>query len=331
MAKYCSECGKELTENANFCENCGSPQNMVSPSNVSANKKKKGMPTLTIVIIVILCSIFYSNIRSDSSDNSYSNSDKKVLQDNIKSSFSKQTIYEGHNVVMKLIGSENTTTGIKINFYIENNSNLNLSFNAHSYGINGIMTRNNIFDMNTEVASGKKANATLTIKNSILKDYGIDYIKYIDILFWAYDNDEMFKSFETNIITIKSDKYDDKNSWIKGKEIYNKNGIKVDYLSINRDKIKYVVTNTSGNNLDLTFEGISINDYTISETDFDLYDVQVLNNNQIVFEINVKDDFKKDNNISRIDKVDFYLSYTENDDYHTHKTKNMTTNILNKE
>ena len=147
------------------------------------------------------------------------------------------------------------------------------------------------------------------------------------MLFRSYDNDKMFKSFETNTITIKSDKYDDVNSWIAGEKIYNKNGIKVDYLSIDDDKIKYVVTNTTGNNLDLTFEGISINNYTVSDIDFDLFNEQVLNNNQIVFEINVKDDFKKKNNITKINKVDFYLRYTENDDYRSHVTENMTTNI----
>ena len=327
MAKYCSKCGKEVNEKSKFCEGCGAPQNVVQTSNVNTNQKKKGMPSWAIVLIVIFGLAIFGSIGGNSSDNSNSNLGKKVSPNNVKVTFSEQTIYEGHDVVMKVTGSENTSSGVKLNIYVENNSNLNLNFNAHSYGVNGIMTRNNIYDMRTEVASGKKANTTLTIKNSTLKEYGIDYIKYIDILFWAYDNDKMFKSFETNTITIKSDKYDDKNSWMEGKEIYNKSGIKVDYLSINGDKIKYVVTNTTGNNLDLTFEGISINDYTVSDTDFDLFNEQVLNNNQIIFEINVKNDFKKENNIDKINKVDFYLSYKENDDYHTHKTENMTTNI----
>lgn len=55
--------------------------------------------------------------------------------------------------------------------------------------------------------------------------------------------------------------------------------------------------------------------------------LRVLNNNQIIFEINVKNDFKKKNNVDKINKMDFYLSYKENDDYQTHKTENMTSNI----
>ena len=55
--------------------------------------------------------------------------------------------------------------------------------------------------------------------------------------------------------------------------------------------------------------------------------LRVLNNNQIIFEINVKNDFKKKNNVDKINKMDFYLSYKENDDYQTRKTENMTSNI----
>lgn len=279
------------------------------------------------MFLLVLCGILYLIFALGSSSSSQYERQSQKNVETVKVAFAEQIIYNNRNVIMKVTGSENTSSGTKINFYIENNSNLNLSFNAHSYGVNGIMTRNNIYDMRTEVAAGKKANTSLLIKNSILNEYNINCIKYVDILFWAYDNDKMFKSFETNVIRIKSDKYDDYTSIISGTEVYNKNGIKIDYLSINNDSIKYVVTNTTGNNLDVTFEGISINDYTVSDTDFDLYDEQILNNNQSVFEIKVKNDFKTKNNIQSVNKVDFYLSYTENDDYKTHKTDNVTTII----
>lgn len=279
------------------------------------------------VFLLILFGFFYFFCALGSSSSNKFEKVSQIYKDHPKVTFSKETIYENNSVIMKVTGSENTSEGTKINFYIENNSNLNLSFCAHSYGVNGIMTRNNIYDMRTEVASGKKANTSLLIENSLLTDYDIDYIKYVDILFWAYDNDKSIKSFETNVIRIKSDKYDEYSSWLSGKEVYNKNKIKIDYLSTDNDKIKYVVTNTTGNNLVITFNGISINDYTVSGTDFDLYDEQILNNNQCVFEINVKNDFKTQNNIKSITKVDFYLSYRENTDYTTHKTENITTII----
>lgn len=57
MAKYCTNCGKELNENAELCLNCGvfvknSTNNNVSTNN-EINKKKKGLPTWAIVLIVV--------------------------------------------------------------------------------------------------------------------------------------------------------------------------------------------------------------------------------------------------------------------------------------
>ena len=162
------------------------------------------------------------------------------------------------------------------------------------------------------VAAGKKDDRSLAIHNEFFSIYDIDCIKYFDILFWVYDTDNMLNSFETNVIRIKSDKYDDSISRIFGTEVYNKNGIKIDFLSNNYSGLEYVVTNTTGNNLDATFEGISINDYTVSDTDLYLSDGQILNDNQRVFIIDVKNEFKTKNNIQSVNKVDFYLSYSEN-------------------
>lgn len=318
MTKPCKHCKNQIPVKASKCMYCGKSQGMPG----------WGVALVIIVLVFAFLSSFFENF-DEFSDGLSDFSNEDETYEIVKSKFDEQIIYEGHGVVMKLIGSKTTSNGTELNIYIENNSNLNLGFNAHSYGVNGIMTRNNIYDMDTDVAAGKKANATLTIENSTLRELGVNCIKYIDILFWAYDNDKIFKLFATNVIKIKSDKYDEKNSWISGKEIYNSKGIRVDYLAIDDEEIKYVVTNTSGKNIDITFEGISINDYTISDTDYDLFDEQILNNNQMIFEIEVDEEFLKKNNINKINKVDFYLKYTQNDDYKICKTKNMTTIINN--
>ena len=61
MAKFCTNCGNELPENAAMCVKCGKMVN----ENISTNKntsngndkKKKGLPTWAIVLIVISCVI----------------------------------------------------------------------------------------------------------------------------------------------------------------------------------------------------------------------------------------------------------------------------------
>lgn len=59
MAKFCTNCGNELVDNAAMCVKCGK---MVDGGNSASNnngdnKKKKGLPTWAIVLIVIGCVI----------------------------------------------------------------------------------------------------------------------------------------------------------------------------------------------------------------------------------------------------------------------------------
>lgn len=59
MAKFCTNCGKELDENAVLCLNCGvlldSNQNAIS--NKEKKEKKKSFPTWAIVLIVVFCTV----------------------------------------------------------------------------------------------------------------------------------------------------------------------------------------------------------------------------------------------------------------------------------
>lgn len=83
MAKFCTNCGKELDDNAAMCLNCGViVDNKPSNNTISTKKeKKKGLPTWAIVLIVIGCvfvipiiifiaiGVFAYNIISDSDIN----------------------------------------------------------------------------------------------------------------------------------------------------------------------------------------------------------------------------------------------------------------------
>ena len=55
MAKYCTNCGKELDENVALCLNCGVlvENNTTRKNNNEANQKRKRLPTWVIVIIII--------------------------------------------------------------------------------------------------------------------------------------------------------------------------------------------------------------------------------------------------------------------------------------
>lgn len=63
MAKFCTNCGNQLEENASMCLNCGymvggvsnPASNNSNNLNNSGNVKKKGLPTWAIVLIVVGC------------------------------------------------------------------------------------------------------------------------------------------------------------------------------------------------------------------------------------------------------------------------------------
>lgn len=54
MAKFCTNCGSELPENAAICVNCG---NMIGDSGNNKKEKRKGLPVWAIVLIVVGCII----------------------------------------------------------------------------------------------------------------------------------------------------------------------------------------------------------------------------------------------------------------------------------
>ena len=55
MAKFCSNCGKELNENADICLKCGVLVNNKNNNLSSGINKKKGFPVWAIVLIVVGC------------------------------------------------------------------------------------------------------------------------------------------------------------------------------------------------------------------------------------------------------------------------------------
>ena len=58
MAKFCTNCGNELEENATMCVKCGKMVNENINRNTSnGNTKKRGLPAWAIVLIVVGCVI----------------------------------------------------------------------------------------------------------------------------------------------------------------------------------------------------------------------------------------------------------------------------------
>jgi len=220
-------------------------------------------------------------------------------------------LYKGHDTVIKTTGIDNSD----IAFYFENNSDLNLSFDIHSYAVNGIMAEEDRFVMSTDVVSGKKASNTLSISKSWLRENGISEIKYVDILFWAYDNAKSYKAFESKIVRISANVDKLQSSYEGGDELYNKNGIVVDLLRTGKTSATFAVTNNTDSYFDFDVDNVSVNDWTY-DTGISIYDEQVLPACTGIYTIEIDSDFKETNQISDINTVEFCLNVRPTGDYH---------------
>ena len=259
---------------------------------------------------------------ADNTDTSADATDTVTEESTTEITIPEEVIYSDHDVIITVTGYTQSAFGDQVNFYIENNSSKNYSINAHSYAVNGIMTGNNIYAMDCDVAAGKKANTSFDIPSDF-KELITD-VKYITVLFWAYDEDTLMKDFETEPIQINTNLYDGTKDTYSGDTKYSSNGIQVDLLDASDDCYTYVLTNNTGAYFDFDVENTSINDYTVSSVDYDLYNVQILDDSQLLFQINLDDDFATTNGISKIEKLEFSLKVQPEGDY----TKEWNTDVI---
>ncbi|MDO4445865.1 MAG: DUF4190 domain-containing protein [Bacillota bacterium] len=216
-----------------------------------------------------------------------------------------------------------------IYLHMENKSDLNLGIMAHSIAINGYMIGGNSYGFNAyDIVAGKKANGIERLDEEILEKYGIESFDTLDILFWAYDNDKSYKSFDTNQIHAEIKEGANNLLNISGDNIYKNKGIQVDYIEKSDNTYTFCLTNTTGNYIDFTVEDLTINDYTSSDIDYDLMDVVVLNNCQILFDIIPDDDFLNTNGIKNITSLEFSLNIKPMSEYENEwKTDMIVKNI----
>lgn len=252
-------------------------------------------------------------------------SEPETIQDSEEpTTVAESILFEENDVIIKTNGCEETNSSLNIGIYIENNSNLNLSFNAHAYAINGIMTGNNIYDMDCDVAAGKKANTILEIDKNVMNTLGVKRLKNIDVLFWAYDNDKYFKAFDTNQIFIPTNYNDDTYDCYTGTTVYSDKDVQVDYLGTDNGEYLYAITNSTGTYMSFGVENLSFNDYSDSSFKFSFFDtgiihdlnsVIVLNGCQAIIAIKPDDDFININHIDEITKIEFSLNIRSEENY----------------
>lgn len=127
-----------------------------------------------------------------SEESSETTSDETLGEFNQDATIEETVLYDQDNVVIKATGLNYTNYSVELDVSIENNSDKDLSFVSGSLGyscnsINGYMVNDGY--LNCDVASGKKANDTISFNYDSLMLYGINEVADMEIAFSISDDD----------------------------------------------------------------------------------------------------------------------------------------------
>lgn len=300
----------------------------------NGNKARK---VLIVLIAMLFVTVVFSNseVPSDSLDSISENIDSDLnetvdtVEETKEESVSESTedqevqtteeqtyaLYDGNGIKIDATGFESLKKNETIKLHISNSSNLNLGVAPYAYAINGVMAGGGQYGVGAiDVSSGKEANSVIDFNSSIFEEgffdrYAIDSINNFDILFWAYDNDESFKAFDTGQIHINfAENHTELPKELHGTTVYDQNGIKVDLIEKDGNSFTCCITNNTGKYITYTAENINFDDMSSSDTYYDIYDEYLLNGCSDIFSIEPTQDFLEVNTISDVSKLDFSLN-----------------------
>ncbi len=239
-----------------------------------------------------------------------------VLSTSIPTFAEDFVLYDENGVHVETKGLTESPSKGTIGLYIENNSDLNLGIAPYAYAINGIMAGGDQYGLNSaDVAPGKKANSTIELtsaweKTNFYKDYQMDELSSFDILLWAYDNSKSFKAFDSGQVHVDVTGATETSSPVLSnvQNIYDKDGISVDFVSSKENSFTFCITNTTGQYFVYDVVSETYNDFITSDVNYELCNKYLLNNCKTIITLTPTDDFLSMNEISEISKVDFALT-----------------------
>ncbi len=203
--------------------------------------------------------------------------------------------------------------GVKL--LIENSSDKNLGVSCNALIVNNYMVTSLLA---TDVAAGKKANDTMYIFSNDLKAAGIENIGQIEVYFHVYNSESYDSVFDSECITIKTSDFAkmETKAADDGKELLNKNGIRivgkyVDETSFWGAGVLLFIENTSGKNVGITCDNMSINGFMVTPAfSSTVYDGKMALSNATIFSSELKD-----NGITSVDNIELTFHVYDVDTY----------------
>ena len=210
---------------------------------------------------------------------------------------SKKVIYKGNGVSISVDKAKKGSRNVEITFVVKNNTKKDYGIAAHEYAVNNLMAGGSTYGSDVNVPSGNKARFTISISKDWFKQNGIKTFKKLDIMFWGY--------------------YDHMKEWESPK--VSDDNIDIGYVSKKSDTYTFYVKNKTDMERRWSVENCSVNGwaYDLGSAKYDLYSEPILNGCYAVFELPIDKDFKKENSIKKIKKIEFDIEFEGgfDDDY----------------
>jgi hypothetical protein len=230
----------------------------------------------------------------------------------------EQVLVDQNDIVVT--ATEYTTDSIwgdGIKLLLENNSNEDVTVGCNALIVNDYM----ITDLfSADVAAGKKANETLYLSNSELKAAGIENVGQVEVYFHVYDSVSYDTIFDTDDVTIQTSEYENMDTAVDdaGTELYNEGGIRIVGKTVDENSfwgtaILLYTENTSGKNVGISVDDMSINGFMMSP----FFSTTVYDGKKSIDEITVFSSDMEENGIESIDEVELKFHIYDADSYDT--------------
>lgn len=220
---------------------------------------------------------------------------------------------------IKITATEYVTDSIMgdgIELLVENNSDTDYTIGCDELIVNDYM----IADLfSVDVAAGKKSNEMMYLSSSELNAAGIDTVGKVEMYFHAYDAnwDDLFQNVYSEIETSEFANMDTTPN-DEGTELYNENGIRIVGKTVDENSfwgtaILLYIENTSGKNVGISVDDMSINGFMMTP----YFSTTVYDGKKAIDDITIMSSDLEENGIESIDEVELKFHIYDEDTYDT--------------
>lgn len=220
---------------------------------------------------------------------------------------------------IKITATEYVTDSIwgdGIKLMVENNSTKDYIIGCDALIVNDYM----ITDLfSADVAAGKKSNEVMYLSSTELKAAGIDTVGQIEMYFHAYDSnwDNLFKNVYSKLETSEFANMDTTPN-DEGQELYNANGVRIVGKTVDENSfwgtaILLYIENTSGQNVGINVDNMSINGYMMTP----LFSTTVYDGKKSIDDITIMSSDLEANGITSVDQVELKFHIYNAESYDT--------------